>query len=106
MNDENEQSEQEGSQVSKRLIFARGFFTRYLIGAVPISAIALIRPDMRSIMVLALAWFFVVCMLGAAADVALGRQVAFSLRRIKLKRRDIVLIFLLVVSLLWLFVSR
>ena len=87
-------------------MFVRGFFGRFLIGVVPISVIMLIRPDIRSAMVLVLAWYSVVCILLGVADVSLGRTMSFNFRNIRLKRGDVVRIVLLVLVLAWILVGR
>ena len=104
MNDDNEQEVSEEEKPSKPLVFVRGFLGRFLIGVVIILIIGLIRPDMRSALVLALAWYSIVCILGGVADVSMGRTMSFNVRNVRLKRGDVVRIVLLVLVLMWIFV--
>jgi hypothetical protein len=102
MSSENEPDGEDERESSKPVVFVRGFLIRFVLGAIPIGLIGLIRAEFRPLMMLTMAWFFVVCVIGGGLDVKRGRRVALNLRGVKLKPRDIVLLVLLAVSFVWL----
>lgn len=101
MSNENEPEEEATGDVTKQTVFVQGFLVRFVLGGAPIGLIGLIKPDFRPLMMLTLAWFFVVCIIAAGLDVKRGRRVAFNLRRVKLKPRIIVILILVAVSVAW-----
>ncbi len=99
----NEHETKEPKAESKRAVFVRGFLIRFLFGAIPISLAVLIRPDLRSVMALAAAWFFVICMIGASLDVKFRRSVTFDLNRLRVSPKIVVLLILLLTAFVYLF---
>lgn len=106
MNEEEQNDSIEAREISKPVVFVRGFLLRFMVGLVPMGLIAVIRPDLRTVILLAIAWFFVVCILGGASDVVLKRAVRLDRRLIRLTPRVLVILALLVVSFIYLYATR
>ena len=80
MENDNEKEGVDSTTDPKNVVFVRGFLVRFVLGALPISLLAVVLPNLRSAMTLVFAWFFVVCIIGAGLDVKFGRKVAFDPR--------------------------
>ena len=102
MTDEDQQDSNREQTEARNIIFVRGFLVRFLLGGTPIGLIAVLRTELRAIMALTFAWFFVICIIGAAMDVKFKRKVSFKLNQIRLTPKNVTLIILLIGPMVYL----